>query len=183
MQARGARFSVSSTEAAAPSSVIASSMPSPEPSQYSVGTYQSALTRPTAPRTSCRYSPAGRMPRGPFKPVIWNASDQNAERKINPRARSQIQRGQNTLTMIEVVEGDGKPLAHRQGDSVQGERARDQADAVGSQVLGRHRDEHDEHHAGEEGGAQVHEGQRLAARVVVQAAARAVGIFSVCPPA
>src|SRR4051812_29741762 len=122
MQARGARLSVSSTEAAAPRRVTPRSAASLDPSQNSVGADQTTLRRPSASRPSSRYSPAGRMPRGPLSPVIWKASDQKADRKISPRARSHSHRGQNTSARIEVVEGDGKALAHGHGDSVQEQR-------------------------------------------------------------
>src|SRR2546430_284520 len=64
MLARGARLKTSSSDASAPSSTTAISALSEEASQKSDGAYQSDLSGPNASRSSPRYSPAGRIPRG-----------------------------------------------------------------------------------------------------------------------
>src|ERR1041384_1611470 len=81
------------------------------------------------------------------------------------------------------MERDRRRLAGRQRAQVRGERGADEAEAVLDQVPRRQRQQDDEEQAGDEGGAQVHERQRLATRVEGKPAARALCILSISPPA
>jgi len=88
-------LSVKRTLQASPTQTSAPSAIRPLPSQSKVGAAQYARKDGSARETASRYSPAGRSPRGPISPWISDASDQNADRKMSPRARRKIQRGQS----------------------------------------------------------------------------------------
>ena len=72
---------------------------------------------------------------------------------------------------MQIVDGDGDGFAQRHGDEVEAERRRDDEDASHHQVLRPGEQHGDDEQAGEERGAEVHEGDRLAARIVAELAA------------
>src|SRR5438445_7262290 len=84
--------------------------------------------------------------------------------------------------MVEVVERDRERLAQRHGDAIERQGCGDETDPIAGEIARRDRQQHDEHHAGEERRAQIHERERLAMRVVGVPAGGAVLIFSVSPP-
>jgi len=72
---RGQTFAVRRRDAMMPAATTIVSAQSPAPSQKSVGAYQRPSTMPSTRWTLPRYSPAGRIPRWPMRPWIWNASE------------------------------------------------------------------------------------------------------------
>ena len=67
---RGQRLSTIRMEAARPAAQSSLSARGPFPSQSRVGAYQNLSRAPRCSDTFRRYSPAGRIPSGPFSPRI-----------------------------------------------------------------------------------------------------------------
>ena len=73
--ARGHRFTTMSNDAIIPIQHSAINIPELLEIQSSEGAYQKRMCAKLERLTACRYSLAGRIPRGPMSPRIWKTSE------------------------------------------------------------------------------------------------------------
>src|SRR5258708_10046802 len=74
METRGQRLRISVIEAISPMATNVSSARSLDEIHTRDGINQNAF-HPSAALAAWQYAPAGRMPRGPIRPLIWNQSE------------------------------------------------------------------------------------------------------------